>query len=74
MPQSRESEINSVVEILQSRVLLEKVVDSLGPAAIVNPGGAIDSTDEGLAETHAGGMVQQASARSFRCLPRGNDS
>ena len=32
VPQSRESEINSVVEILQSRILLEKVVDALGPA------------------------------------------
>ena len=34
VPQSRDSEINSVVEILQSRVLLEKVVDALGPTAI----------------------------------------
>jgi polysaccharide biosynthesis protein PslE len=36
VPLSRENEINSVVEILQSRVLFEKVVDSLGPNAILN--------------------------------------
>jgi polysaccharide biosynthesis protein PslE len=36
VPQSRESEINSVVEILQSRVLFEKVVDGLTPAAILS--------------------------------------
>ena len=34
VPQSRENEINSVVEILRSRILLEKVVDSLGPRTI----------------------------------------
>jgi uncharacterized protein involved in exopolysaccharide biosynthesis len=34
VPQSRENEINSMVEILRSRMLLEKVVDSLGPTAI----------------------------------------
>ncbi len=37
VPQSRENEINSVVEIMQSRALLEKVVDRLGPAAILDP-------------------------------------
>src|SRR5664279_4609003 len=36
VPSSRENEINSVVEILQSRVLFEKVVDGLGPKAILN--------------------------------------
>ena len=39
IPQSRENEINSVVEIMQSRALLEKVVDRLGPAVILNPAG-----------------------------------
>lgn len=34
IPQSRENEINSVVEILQSRVLLERVVDALGPEKV----------------------------------------
>lgn len=35
VPQSRENEINSAVEILNSRVLLEKVVDAVGPEAIL---------------------------------------
>ena len=33
--QSRENEINTAVEILKSRVLTEKVVDAVGPAAIL---------------------------------------
>jgi len=36
VPQSREDEINSVVEILKSRNLLEKVVDDLGPGMILS--------------------------------------
>ncbi len=35
IPQSREDEINSIAEILGSRVLLEQVVDAIGPAAIL---------------------------------------
>ena len=38
-PASREHEINSVVEILGSRVLLERVVDAVGPAAILDQQG-----------------------------------
>ncbi len=37
IPVSREEEINSVVEVLSSRALLERVVDSLGPQAILHP-------------------------------------
>ena len=37
VPISRESEINSVVEILQSRSLLEKVVDESGPETCSMP-------------------------------------
>ncbi len=36
--QSRENEINSVIEILHSRVLLEKVVDAIGPARMLGHG------------------------------------
>ena len=43
VPQSRENEINSVVEILQSRVLLEKVVDGLTPAVILDSDESADS-------------------------------
>src|SRR4051794_33452433 len=32
VPQSRENELNTYVEILKSRVLIEKVVDAVGPA------------------------------------------
>ena len=35
IPQSREREINSVVEILHSRTRVEKVVDALGPKEII---------------------------------------
>src|SRR4051812_46719821 len=35
VPVSRENEINSVLEILKTRVLLEKVVDRVGPAVIL---------------------------------------
>ncbi len=35
IPQSRENEINSVADMVQSRVLLEKVVDKLSPAVVL---------------------------------------
>lgn len=35
LPPTRDNEINSVLEILKSRVLLEKVVDRVGPEAIL---------------------------------------
>ncbi len=44
IPQSRENEINSVAEMVQSRALLEKVVDKLGPAAVLEEGNAITAT------------------------------
>jgi len=36
VPQSRETEINSVLEILQSRLLVENVVDQLGPQIVLD--------------------------------------
>jgi polysaccharide biosynthesis protein PslE len=39
IPQSRENEINSVVEILRSRSLLDAVVDRVGPGALLGEGG-----------------------------------
>ena len=36
VPPFRDNEINSVVEILNSRALAEKVVDAVGPGAILN--------------------------------------
>ena len=38
IPTDRVHEINSIVQILRSRVLAEHVVDALGPQAILNPG------------------------------------
>jgi uncharacterized protein involved in exopolysaccharide biosynthesis len=35
VPQSREAEMNSIVEVVHSRGMLEKVVDALGPAAVL---------------------------------------
>jgi uncharacterized protein involved in exopolysaccharide biosynthesis len=43
VPQSRENEINTAVEILKSRVLVEKVVDAIRPANILDES---PSTDE----------------------------
>ncbi len=37
LPSSRESEINSLVEVLDSRIITEQVVDALGPTAILKP-------------------------------------
>ena len=36
VPSVRESEINSVVEIVTTRALIEKVVDAIGPGAILD--------------------------------------
>ncbi len=44
VPITRDSEINSVVEILSSRVLLDKVVDAIGPGDIL---GRSESTGPG---------------------------
>jgi uncharacterized protein involved in exopolysaccharide biosynthesis len=42
VPQSRESEINSVAEILKSREFVEQIVDEFGPAAILGKEPAAD--------------------------------
>ncbi len=39
VPPFRDNELNSVVEVLNSRVLAEKVVDALGPGAVLNTDG-----------------------------------
>lgn len=40
MPQLRENELNSVAEVLRSRVILDRVVDAVGPVAILGKGGS----------------------------------
>lgn len=66
IPQSREDEINSIVEVLRSRALLEGVVDELGPAAIL--GRAPDT--ENLPVTVDGfcGWTTQAATQARRIL------
>src|SRR5947209_3567070 len=46
VPQSRENEINTAVEILKSRVLLEKVADAVGAGAILGESPASDDGRE----------------------------
>jgi uncharacterized protein involved in exopolysaccharide biosynthesis len=64
IPQSRENEINSVVEIMQSRTLLEKVVDGLGPAAVLGPASKAQSAQQG----RSGSLPPLASAAE-KCGP-----
>jgi len=47
MPTSRENEINSIIDLLSSRFLVEKVVDSIGPAAILGTGPARPYEEKG---------------------------
>jgi uncharacterized protein involved in exopolysaccharide biosynthesis len=51
VPQSRDAEINSVVEILQSRTVLEKVVDALGPTVVLNTSNAKGEVAESVSQT-----------------------
>jgi uncharacterized protein involved in exopolysaccharide biosynthesis len=53
VPEGREQEINSVVELLKSRVLIEKVVDALGPAAILQSPEPADEADTSAADEAA---------------------
>jgi polysaccharide biosynthesis protein PslE len=55
----RENEINSITEILQSRVLLEQVVDAVGPQIILlgsDPADTDPSLDQRLSEPVASGV------------------
>ena len=67
VPYSRESEMNSVVELLQSQVLLESVVDALGPETILHATTQPASKTlkkEGRATTSTGGFGWLASLRA----------
>jgi len=72
LPSSRENEINSVVEILQSRVLFEKVVDSLGPDAIMK-GQLTAPSDKVETSQPENKDVQQASAGMGQYLTEGKN-
>lgn len=53
VPEGREQEINAVVEVLKSRVLIEKAVEALGPAAVLQSGNAADELDTSAADETA---------------------
>lgn len=61
VPHSRESEINTTVELLLSRVLAEAVVDGLGPGKVLPPGEVISpgkvQTEKRPEETGPGAAV-----------------
>ena len=74
--QSRENEINSVIEIVRSRVLIEKVVDALSPARILgkNEGQSADREDairhaDQIAERRCGAQIQRIADYLRRCQP-----
>ncbi|MCE5267505.1 MAG: hypothetical protein LLG00_06425 [Planctomycetaceae bacterium] len=64
VPQSRENEINSVVEILQSRALVEKVVDALGPPTILGRATAGQDSREDAVSRIAKGVTVEAARKS----------
>ena len=59
-PPSRENEINSVVEILKSRMLAERVVDAVGPEAILGAGRETSGPAAVASDDHAGRAEQAA--------------
>lgn len=58
VPNSRESEINSVVEIIRSRAIAERVVDSLGAEVILGlpAGGASEAAEQGTSRWGVTGL------------------
>jgi uncharacterized protein involved in exopolysaccharide biosynthesis len=48
VPNSRENEINSVVEVLQGRTLLEKVAEAVGPATILGKDPGTSTRDQAV--------------------------
>lgn len=66
---SRENEINSVVEVLGSQALAEAVVDAVGPAAVLEldrQSASAESTAGLLAR--AAGVLEHAEGLAWRCL------
>ena len=63
VPQSRENEINSVIEILRSRSLLEQVVDRVGAAAVLGEGELAPDFSNNPAATTAAPQVRDKAVR-----------
>ncbi len=68
---SRENEINSVAEILQSRQVFEKVVDAVGPDAILHSTGTLLAAENTASRTPSQQAIppQQGSVMPLRALP-----
>ncbi len=64
IPESRESEINTAVELLKSRALAEKVVEALGPDLILENEGSTVSTQVLVTEPKTVSSVTQTAASS----------
>ena len=59
---SRENEINSIIEIMHSRVLIEKVVDAIGPEVLMESGDHRPCWPT-MARRRIGAMVRAAAIR-----------
>src|SRR5208282_6444919 len=70
VPISRDNELNSVVEILKSRAIAEKVVDLLGPAFILGNATADTNYDQPSRVTQVIEQLRLAWARSKESLRR----
>ena len=64
VPLTRENEINSVVEILRGRVVIEKVVDAIGPEAILDQHDEPGEDDPVVADSSLAGWFQEASRQA----------
>ena len=66
VPNSREAEINSVVEILLSRSLLEKVVEAVGPAAILGQSASADASSPATRDRAIRALAERLKAAPIR--------
>jgi len=64
IPPSRETEVNSVVEILESRAVYEEVVDALTPAVILRGQGRTPPDNDAAAGTQSA-VSQEAAAQTL---------
>jgi uncharacterized protein involved in exopolysaccharide biosynthesis len=75
VPSSRENDINTIVEVLKSQVLLEKVVDALGPRTILvgQPGdGGPDHAEAGDPTERSRAIHKLAKSLDVEAVKRSN--
>jgi len=68
VPYSRENEINSVSEVLQSRALIETAVDTVGPAAILGKDAPSSSKTKGFNFSALTRPIRAVAAAGRRCV------